>query len=143
MPSEFIIAIHVLAYLRKEAKQMSSEEIAKNVCVNPVRIRKVLAPLKKAGIIETKEGLNGGYFFQIGKETITLKQIYDALQINICQTSWRSGDIHNECMVSSGMSHVVDNLCNDLENVCQDYLSTITIRDILIDLENISNTKEK
>ena len=37
MPSEFIIAIHVLVYLRKENKQLSSEELADNVCVNPVK----------------------------------------------------------------------------------------------------------
>lgn len=48
MPSEFIIAIHVLVYLRKENKQLSSEELADNVCVNPVRIRKVLSWLKKS-----------------------------------------------------------------------------------------------
>mgnify|MGYP000609261798 CR=1 FL=1 len=47
MPSEFIIAIHVLVYLRKENKQLSSEELADNVCVNPVRIRKSTISTKK------------------------------------------------------------------------------------------------
>lgn len=136
MPSEFIIAIHVLVYLRKMDQQLSSEELAKNVCVNPVRIRKVLGKLKKAGIVETKEGINGGYYFKIGNETITLKQVYDALTVTICHTSWRSGDIHNDCLISNGMPYVIDELCTDLEKVCQDYLSTITIRDVLLKLEN-------
>ncbi|MFR7590736.1 MAG: RrF2 family transcriptional regulator [Longibaculum sp.] len=137
MSSEFIIAIHVLAYLRKENKQLSSEELANNVCVNPVRVRKVLSQLKKAGIVKTKVGVNGGYYAEIGSEQITLKEVYDAIHTKICQTSWRSGDINKDCMVSSGMSHVVDNLCNDLEKLCQNYFSTLTIKDILMQLEYI------
>lgn len=137
MPSEFIIAIHVLVYLRKENKQLSSEELADNVCVNPVRIRKVLSQLKKAGIVKTKVGVNGGYYAEIGSEKITLKEVYDAVHIKICQTSWRSGDMNKDCMVSSGMSHVVDDLCDDLEKSCQSYLATLTIKDILMKLENI------
>lgn len=136
MSSEFIIAIHVLVYLRKEEKQLSSEELASNVCVNSVRIRKVLSKLKKFGLIETKTGVNGGYYAKIGSEKITLKQVYDALEIPICHTSWRSGNIDSECMVSSGMSHVVDNLSDGLEKSCQDYLETLTIKDILNQLES-------
>lgn len=141
MQSELIIAIHVLVYLRKEAKQMSSEEIAKNVCVNPVRVRKVLGLLKKAEIVETKTGINGGYCFSIAKETITLKQVYDALQMKICHTSWRSGNVNQDCMVSSGMSYVVDDLCDHLEKSCQDYLATLTIKDVLNQLEDIYKKK--
>lgn len=135
MPSELIIAIHVLVYLRKEKRQISSEELAKNVCVNPVRVRKVLGRLKKQGIVETKKGLSGGYYFQIEKETITLKEVYDALQIKICHTSWRSGNQDMDCMVSSGMSYVIDDLCDDLDLACQNYLATITIRDIIKKIE--------
>lgn len=135
MPSELIIAIHVLVYLRKEKRQISSEELAKNVCVNPVRVRKVLGKLKKQGIVETKKGLSGGYYFQIEKETITLKEVYDALQIKICHTSWRSGNQDMDCMVSSGMSYIIDDLCDDLDLACQNYLATITIRDIIKKIE--------
>lgn len=135
MPSELIIAIHVLVYLRKEKRQISSEELAKNVCVNPVRVRKVLGRLKKQGIVETKKGLSGGYYFQIEKETITLKEVYDALQIKICHTSWRSGNQDMDCMVSSGMSYIIDDLCDDLDLACQNYLATITIRDIIKKIE--------
>lgn len=135
MPSELIIAIHVLVYLRKEKRQISSEELAKNVCVNPVRVRKVLGRLKKQGIVETKKGLSGGYYFQIEKEPITLKEVYDALQIKICHTSWRSGNQDMDCMVSSGMSYIIDDLCDDLDLACQNYLATITIRDIIKKIE--------
>ena len=45
MPSEFIIAVHAMAYLRKHPRLISSEELAENICVNPVRVRKVMAKL--------------------------------------------------------------------------------------------------
>ena len=49
---------------------LSSEELAKNVCTNPVLIRKVMSKLKKAGFVDTKGGNNGGYVFAADAETL-------------------------------------------------------------------------
>ena len=49
-----------MAYLRKHPRLISSEELAENICVNPVRVRKVMAKLKAYGLIDTKQGLSGG-----------------------------------------------------------------------------------
>ena len=60
MTSEFAIAVHALVYLNHKQETLASEELAKNVCTNPARIRKVMAKLKKKDLIATKEGQNGG-----------------------------------------------------------------------------------
>ena len=72
MNSEFIIALHALAYLRHRNTKVSSEELAKSICTNPARIRKVMAKLKKAGLLETREGNSGGYELQGDASTIKL-----------------------------------------------------------------------
>lgn len=47
MNSSFSIAVHALVYLNHMEKVLSSEELARNVCTNPVLIRKVMSKLKK------------------------------------------------------------------------------------------------
>ena len=56
-------------------KVLSSEELAQNVCTNPVLIRKVMSKLKKAGFVSTKGGNNGGYIFIADADKLTLEQI--------------------------------------------------------------------
>ena len=51
MTSEFAIAVHALVFLEHKGIVISSEELAKNVCTNPARIRKVMAKLKRADLI--------------------------------------------------------------------------------------------
>ena len=56
----FCVAIHALIYLDKRGEQLSSEELAANICTNPARVRKVMAKLKKAGLVATRSGRVGG-----------------------------------------------------------------------------------
>ena len=65
MTSEFGMAVHALTFLNHKGEIVSSEALAKNICTNPARVRKVMAKLKKAGLVDTKEGLEGGYRFQL------------------------------------------------------------------------------
>ena len=47
MNSDFIVAVHALVYLNHKADIVSSEALAKNICTNAARVRKVMAPLKR------------------------------------------------------------------------------------------------
>ena len=73
MTSEFTIAVHALVFLNHKKESKSSEELAKNVCTHPARIRKVMARLKKAGLVKTKEGIDGGYSFDLDPGCVTLR----------------------------------------------------------------------
>ena len=56
MTSEFAIAVHALVFLDRSNATIASEELADNVCTNPVCIRRVMGKLKKAGLIfESRE----------------------------------------------------------------------------------------
>ena len=57
MTSEFAIAVHALVFLDRSNATIASEELADNVCTNPVCIRRVMGKLKKAGLIETRRRL--------------------------------------------------------------------------------------
>lgn len=131
MTSEFVVAVHALVFLNHKGKSMISEEIAENVCTNPARIRKVMAKLKKAGLIETREGAaKGGYRFVKKSDEVTLLDILDALDERIVSMSWRTGNPDMECLIASGMADVMDSILLRMNTGCQDILKQITVYDI-------------
>lgn len=130
MTGEFAIAVHALVYLNHKAVTLSSEELAENVCTNPARIRKVMSKLKKSGIVSTKEGIKGGYLFQLNPSKVTLKDINEAIEMRIVSSSWHSGDSDMECLVASGMAEIMDGIYTQLDAICKNELEKITIADI-------------
>lgn len=130
MTSEFTIAVHSLVYLNHKASTVKSNEIADNVCTNPARIRKVLAKLTKAGLVKTKEGKNGGYYFSKEAKDVTLDKVLTAINENTVDSLWKSGDINKECLISSGMSKVIDDIYLEINNISINYLKKISIDDI-------------
>lgn len=49
-----------MVFLHHKGDMVSSEVLAENICTNPARVRKVMAQLKRAGLVETHEGAVGG-----------------------------------------------------------------------------------
>ena len=78
----FCVAVHALIYLDKRGCMLSSEELAANICTNPARVRKVMAKLKKAGLVSTRAGSDGGYQLTADPASLTL----DAVRMR-----WRCG----------------------------------------------------
>lgn len=130
MTGEFAIAVHAIVYLNHKQSYLSSEELAKNVCTNPARIRMVMGRLKKAGLIETREGINGGYAFTGDPATLTLHEIGEAAGAKFVGAAWRSGDVDMECLVASGMADIMDGIYAEMDSICKERLRTITIQDI-------------
>lgn len=127
MTSEFAVAVHALVFLNHKATVLSSEAIAENVCTNPARIRKVMAKLKKKGLVETKEGVDGGYLFVKDGKDVNLCMIADALEVSFVTSSWKSGNSKMECLIASGMANLLDTLYSDLDQRCHDQLKLVTI----------------
>jgi Rrf2 family protein len=73
----FAISIHILTLLCKE-EGSSSEYIAGSININPVLVRKELSALRKAGLIATREGKNGGSALACSPKKITLADVYKA-----------------------------------------------------------------
>ena len=130
MDSSFNLAVHALVCLSHSGRSLSSEVLAENICTNPTRIRRVMAGLKKANLVETREGLDGGYRLTENPATLTLRQVAAAVNARFVDCAWRSGDIDRECAICSGMAGVMDLLYRQMNEECAAYLSHITIADI-------------
>lgn len=130
MTSEFSIAVHALVYLNHKAQCLSSEVLSENICTNSARVRKIMAKLKKSALIETKEGVDGGYFFHRNPSEINLKMVSEAVDFQFVAAAWRSGDEDMECLVASGMANIMDGIYHNLDQLCKERLAQITILDI-------------
>lgn len=127
MTGEFVVAVHAIEVLFRSGKSLSSEALAANVCTNPARIRKVMAKLKKAGLVETKVGADGGYCFTQNPGEVTLRQVLEAVGDKVVAAGWKSGNPDMECLVCAGMAHTMDTIFSELNSKCLDHLNTITI----------------
>jgi Rrf2 family protein len=78
--SRFAVAVHalaVLAYLERHGiDRVSSADIARSVNTNAVVIRNLLRLLKRAGLIEAKEGKGGGVRLRKKARAISLERVY-------------------------------------------------------------------
>lgn len=130
MTGEFAMAVHALVYLNHKQTTLSSEELAENICTNPARVRKVMALLKKNGLVSTREGGAGGYTFLLDPASVTLKRVSDAVHARFVSATWRSGDSDMKCLVASGMAHIMDGIYGELDALCRARLNNMTIQDI-------------
>lgn len=141
MTNEFTIAVHALVYLNHKGCSIASGELAKNICTNAACIRKVLAKLKKAGLVATKEGIDGGYLFTGNPDEVTLADVSAALDQQFVSPGWHSGDADMPCLIASGMAGIMDSVYARLDECCRQSLNTVTIASI--DQKIFQNKKQK
>lgn len=126
MTAEFPLAVHALVYLMHTERVTSSQELADNICTNPARVRKVMTKLHEAGFVDATRGKGSGYIY-IADEKLSLDKVLGALEEEPISMNWRSGDMDKECLVSSGMGAVMDNLYDQLNDDCRKRLEKMTI----------------
>lgn len=143
MNSEFVIAVHALAYMGHKQDKVSSEELAENICANPAKVRKVMSALKKHDIITTKEGKYGGYILNKETQDIYLDQLLEAITREVISAPWTSGSFDMPCIVASGMKYVMDDMVKEMNAQMHIYLHQKSIQDVIDQLEKIAQKVQK
>jgi Rrf2 family protein len=80
--SRFSTSVHILTLLASASKGevLTSEYLAGSININPVLVRKELINLRKHGLVESKEGKNGGVYLSKAAGSIYLSDVYRAVQ---------------------------------------------------------------
>ena len=78
MDTKFSVAIHILILISESPTPLNSDQMAGSVGTNASYIRKILALLKKAKVIDGHRGISG-YSMVVAPERLTLLQIYQAV----------------------------------------------------------------
>ncbi|NML40866.1 Rrf2 family transcriptional regulator [Chitinophaga sp. G-6-1-13] len=127
--ARFPISLHILTLLAREGGiLLSSDYIAGSININPVLVRKEISNLRNHGMIESKEGKNGGATLARPAADILLSDIYHAVQ----QTSLlgNSRNLPNpDCPVGKQINQHLDDLYKDVEGALLRKLGDITLAD--------------
>lgn len=131
MSGDFAVAVHALVFLCHRRETLSSDTLAWNICTNPARVRKVMAKLRRAGLVDAREGKHdGGYRTLPNGEDIQLSRILQALDEKCVTPLWRPGGDEADCLISTGMARALDDIYLTLNEDCVHRLEKITIADV-------------
>lgn len=111
----FATSLHILNLLAQAGGELlSSEYMAGSVNVNPVVIRKELSNLRKAGLVLTKEGKNGGSQLARPARKILLSDVYRAVRQDYLLGK-HINDPNPNCEVGRQINRRLDELFEEVE----------------------------
>lgn len=132
----FSISLHILTLLATAGDEWyTSEYIAGSININPVLVRKELVNLRNHGLVQSKEGKNGGSSLAKPASQIKLSDIY-----NIVQQSPILGQAKNEpnpaCPVGKQINQHLNKLYEEVENTLLQKLGATTLADFCKQFDN-------
>ncbi len=134
MDTKFSVAVHVLILISEAPTPVSSEQMAESVGTNASYIRKILALLKKAEIVDGRRGISG-YSLTAAPEQLTLLQIYQAVmeepKIHLLDIHQNPND---QCVVGRHIRPVLTDMFADIEESFARSLADKTLADCIADI---------
>ncbi len=130
----FAIAMRALVVLVRFGPQeiCSSGTIANDIHSHVTFLRRVLARLVKADLVEAYEGRSGGYRLARSAEKITLADVYRAVQTLEQEKTQNTGT--TGCIPSSSMSASLDGILSEIRKRAEmqllEALTTYTLADV-------------
>lgn len=135
--SRLTIAAHALTwiglYQRRGHQVATSEQIATSVNTNPVVIRRLLAELRKAGLVDSLRGAGAGWMLTRDLAAITLLDVYRALEPGPLFALHRSAP-DPECVVGHGIGPVMTAVYDEVEAALCAELAKTTLEEVLRDV---------
>jgi transcriptional regulator family protein len=134
MDTKFSVALHILTMISESKDTLSSQALATSVGTNASYIRKVIALLKNAGLIQSQQGKTG---YQLSKspKDITLLNIYFAIQevshISLFPVHQNSNP---DCPVGKHIQGAVSPLFASAEAQLEKELAQQTLEDVINNL---------
>ena len=140
MDTKFSVAVHVLILISESPNPLNSDQMAGSVGTNASYIRKILALLKKAEIVDGHRGISG-YSLTVAPEQLTLLQIY---QVVMEKSNIHLLDIHqnpsDQCIVGRHIRPALTETFTDIEDAFARSLAGKTLADCIADIRNRINT---
>jgi DNA-binding IscR family transcriptional regulator len=119
----------MLAYYERSGKPpATSVELAESIGTNPVVVRRVLAELGAAGLVESRRGRGGGSVLARDARRITLRDAYEAVTSAGENLLGRhAGELGPSCQVAPVIAEYLDELFREAEEALVRRLSEVTV----------------
>ena len=124
-PGWFPVAVQALVVLAETDEPCSSSAMAQDLKAHAVFLRRVLAQLVRANLIQAREGRDGGYRLARSAEHITLAEVYQAVVADPAEhTAGTSG-------VNEGVQTVMDEIRAEAEQRLLEILGRYNLASVL------------
>ena len=137
--SKFTAAVHILACIDIFDGQMrvTSDVLSGSTGVNAVIVRGVLGQLRKAGIVETRQG-SGGAHLAKALDEITLYDIYKAVDCVDDEGLFHFHENPNaDCPVGRNIHRVMDGRLSAAQTALENELKGTTLAQVVSDTRKI------
>jgi Rrf2 family protein len=132
--TQFPIAVHLMAALGyRRGKDTTSAMLAASVNTSPSFVRRILARLSKAGLVETATGKAGACWLAKDARNISLLDIYKAVDAP------KAFSIHgyneqNACPVSCNIKTALEKALSKTQKAMETSLKEITLEKVVADV---------
>ena len=130
--SRFTIGLHILTAIDtfQNEYKVTSDFLAGSIRTNPVVVRRILGQLKKAGLIESSQGVAG---ITIPKplEEISFYDVYAAIEPVEEGDLFRFHDSPNpDCPVGRNIHTLLDGKLREIQNAMEEKMRQYTLADL-------------
>lgn len=129
-------ALQALVVLARSEEPAPSGQIAGSLESDSTFLRRIMALLTREHIVQAREGRDGGYRLAKPAETISLAEVYQALNV-IDALSVGLFDSTTDCPLGQGMRKVFDEIAEEVQQSLLRILARYTIADLA---RSVSNT---
>jgi len=128
---QFATGVHFLALLAQTPDTFrTSNEIAESTLTHPVVVRRLMASLQEAGVVETQKGPGGGGRLARLPRQITLADVYRAVQtsepLHLPHTA-----PNKNCPIGQAMQSILEDIFARAESALTGELARTTLSDVL------------
>jgi Rrf2 family protein len=138
-PKWFGLAVQALIILsREQMLTCPSVDIAAYLQSEATLLRRVLAVLSREGLLETREGRDGGYRLKKNPESISLVEVYNAFQVSspLCFGIVDKTGTHP---LGIQMKTVLSDITKELDLSMREVLKNYTIADLAKRLDKLDD----
>ena len=133
-PGRFAQAVHALVLLARSPAPATSAVLAGSVNTDAACLRKVLATLARAGLVEAFEGRDGGYRLTRSAAEISLAEVYAAVS-RAPLLPPNPAAANPRCPISVAMGPALAEIAADAEARFQEALARRTLADVAENLD--------
>ena len=135
--SRYSVAVHVLSLLALQQEgdePLTSEYIAGSVNTNPVVIRRILGQLKKAGLVEVRQGMAGAYLSRPAA-ALSLLEVYRAVEVVEENQLFSVHEKPNPaCLVGRNIQSALDSTLQQAQTALEQVLAGVTLQQVTADI---------
>lgn len=126
-------AIHILVYIYIAPGSLDSTTIASSVASNPSVVRRLMAALKKAGLIASRAGAAEPRLARPANE-ISLRDVFRAVEPNseLLHVDPRT---NSDCPVGAHIQQTLDGAYSRIQRAAENEMRQLTIQDMVEDIQ--------